>query len=690
MDELLDHLVEQADHHELPLHAQSDDDHRQIQDIRGKIDALSSVLESVEALQIQVGPVPEQVSLQPLRDILVGLSPAFGSETNTEAAALGSASTQRRLLERTPDPPPDPFDDQDESPPIEFEQSRPFASLFRDRLEALAKAKESLLAAHLRELRIQDVDAGWRRSPSLLSRTAASETVRGESDVSADEKTQKGGSLYSETLYASEPDDVPKGKISGSTVDLTQGGRERSHNDGPALNASQRSRASNTIASARTFEPKATKEDLELVQSSIERAYAAIPQLENQRSSFRTSEAHEQGLERIWDRFDRLHRMDDQRANASAAHITTNSDPPAPDHAVRSSLHRRLTKTLSLGSLLATARSQVSDSASSKGKGKQAEATILRRASAVEPDLFDLIDTAHARTRMADQDAKVRPKSNSRERSSLPRPPPAASSSRNALEDRSSAMESVASDMEGQPPEANSEKLGLQLHCEWHSNLGRLSIVVWSGLVGAVASLSHESVDGTVRVCVRTRAGRPHTFDVALPAGVTVLDGSGPINNISTTTKAVCLQLHTRGEDETIPMDHRQLRPTHLAKVACRACGTTLCSWPEKKRLMPLPVSGWEELVDAWMCHDDQHLNQQVLAGRAALDQRRSKDGIFGSTLWLQVPTGIQNGVFQVSMLLPNRHMGAKKTTTKISTRCLAFTLRSGTGEPPLRQDRLP
>lgn len=39
------------------------------------------------------------------------------------------------------------------------------------------------------------------------------------------------------------------------------------------------------------------------------------------------------------------------------------------------------------------------------------------------------------------------------------------------------------------------------------------------------------------------------------------------------------------------------------------------------RRLLPLPAAGWEELVDAWMCHEDQLINRTVQRGKDVLYQ---------------------------------------------------------------------
>lgn len=69
--------------------------------------------------------------------------------------------------------------------------------------------------------------------------------------------------------------------------------------------------------------------------------------------------------------------------------------------------------------------------------------------------------------------------------------------------------------------------------------------------------------------------------------------------------------------------------PSHLTSCVCAQCKAPLLVVPPSKsgrRLLPLPAAGWEELVDAWMCHEDQLINQTVQRGKEVLYPNR--DGI--------------------------------------------------------------
>lgn len=69
--------------------------------------------------------------------------------------------------------------------------------------------------------------------------------------------------------------------------------------------------------------------------------------------------------------------------------------------------------------------------------------------------------------------------------------------------------------------------------------------------------------------------------------------------------------------------------PSHLTSCVCAQCQAPLLVVPpseQGRRLLPLPAAGWEELVDAWMCHEDQLINRTVQRGKDVLYPNR--DGV--------------------------------------------------------------
>jgi hypothetical protein len=65
--------------------------------------------------------------------------------------------------------------------------------------------------------------------------------------------------------------------------------------------------------------------------------------------------------------------------------------------------------------------------------------------------------------------------------------------------------------------------------------------------------------------------------------------------------------------------------PSHFA---CDACQEVIIDSSGTKTYRALPSQHWEELIDAWMCHDDQEINVSVTRGREGMEEgRRIADG---------------------------------------------------------------
>jgi len=59
-----------------------------------------------------------------------------------------------------------------------------------------------------------------------------------------------------------------------------------------------------------------------------------------------------------------------------------------------------------------------------------------------------------------------------------------------------------------------------------------------------------------------------------------------------------------------------------IQTLTCVSCGKTVAHY-QQPTLRALPSDHWEELVDAWMCHGDQRLNECVTIGRAGVETSR-------------------------------------------------------------------
>lgn len=80
---------------------------------------------------------------------------------------------------------------------------------------------------------------------------------------------------------------------------------------------------------------------------------------------------------------------------------------------------------------------------------------------------------------------------------------------------------------------------------------------------------------------------------------------------------------------------------THRPKVlACVACGAGLVATSSIRHYNDLPAENWTDMLDAWMCHSDQKLSQDLI------DK--------GNNIW---PTVNQMHVRSSSMLISVEHL---------------------------------
>lgn len=133
----------------------------------------------------------------------------------------------------------------------------------------------------------------------------------------------------------------------------------------------------------------------------------------------------------------------------------------------------------------------------------------------------------------------------------------------------------------------------------------------------------------------------------------------GPLTQIklelSNSEKQTALRFSRSGyadEESTsnFPLSAKYLaegRPRGLVCSVCRHGGDIVIPFRSETRFRALPSQGWEELVDAWMCHADQHLNRTLtetavrfthkMAGTTSASDSVSvpQDDQAGDTLWV-------------------------------------------------------
>ncbi|KAN0062001.1 hypothetical protein ACQY0O_005996 [Thecaphora frezii] len=76
-------------------------------------------------------------------------------------------------------------------------------------------------------------------------------------------------------------------------------------------------------------------------------------------------------------------------------------------------------------------------------------------------------------------------------------------------------------------------------------------------------------------------------------------------------------------EPVTFPLSTDTLCAQKPSTLCCSTCTSVIADLGTTSRYRALPSQHWEELVDAWMCHGDQELNESVARGKEGLEEGR-------------------------------------------------------------------
>lgn len=71
------------------------------------------------------------------------------------------------------------------------------------------------------------------------------------------------------------------------------------------------------------------------------------------------------------------------------------------------------------------------------------------------------------------------------------------------------------------------------------------------------------------------------------------------------------------------PLSASALQKSLPSAFLCNVCLTAIAETESIARYLPLPSQHWEELIDAWMCHSDQEINQGMIDTQKQLDEHR-------------------------------------------------------------------
>lgn len=159
---------------------------------------------------------------------------------------------------------------------------------------------------------------------------------------------------------------------------------------------------------------------------------------------------------------------------------------------------------------------------------------------------------------------------------------------------------------------------------ENHENLQH--ILVFFSVSGATAgvdleaevlpSLSEDDIVAGDRIIIRS--GPLSSLPLALPGRVVpgkkeVRVQSGHFEVKMSTLPTVSPQSSIISSADTLPLlDATQLSSEQPTTFICASCSLPIVQTSKVKEYNDLPSEHWEELVDAWMCHTDQKLNDKV------------------------------------------------------------------------------
>jgi HECT-like Ubiquitin-conjugating enzyme (E2)-binding len=210
-----------------------------------------------------------------------------------------------------------------------------------------------------------------------------------------------------------------------------------------------------------------------------------------------------------------------------------------------------------------------------------------------------------------------------------------------------------------------------RVYSEWHDNLGLAVIMIWSDHSEMKVPVIESITSERVTVCLSEPLRR---VDVLSAGHCSFANSDGQFTGQGTSTQPYKINVKCQATAASVQTQHTLVRIKHLHAMYCHACKHQLVQLSSPVRLAPMPADGWEEMLDAWMCHDDQAMNQHILRGKAVMAGQESTASsmIFVSDLWLHITKACfmsaqRPGVIcQVSSDLPRwrEYQGSKKAST--------------------------
>ncbi|GAA5916667.1 hypothetical protein JCM6882_002260 [Rhodosporidiobolus microsporus] len=169
-------------------------------------------------------------------------------------------------------------------------------------------------------------------------------------------------------------------------------------------------------------------------------------------------------------------------------------------------------------------------------------------------------------------------------------------------------------------------------------NLGTLVVTFWPRSSSAFSrddEFEVLAVEGESIVVAPSRGGPasrlslpcrvvPQQANVSSSASSAIHEVKLITSNPSPTKSRADLEVHT-------PLSTDELRRSMPTSFACSVCSTQLADARSIRRYNALPSEHWAELLDAWMCHQDQELSADLIAKGKGIKPRRD-EGLVGTS----------------------------------------------------------
>ncbi|KAJ7754562.1 HECT-like ubiquitin-conjugating enzyme-binding-domain-containing protein [Mycena metata] len=188
------------------------------------------------------------------------------------------------------------------------------------------------------------------------------------------------------------------------------------------------------------------------------------------------------------------------------------------------------------------------------------------------------------------------------------------SSSRSVL--RSEITSSISA-----PSMAESETFAVTYVAEHHENLQHILVFLTvSGatpgvdIVAEVLPSGGDSDSNAGGDYLVVKSGPNTSLPLCLPGRTTPGKKQIKVQGSHYELKLTTLPTTTSPETSSAPLlDATQLTTANPSSFICASCSLPLVQSSKVQTYKDLPSDHWEELVDAWMCHTDQKLNERVM-----------------------------------------------------------------------------